>query len=248
MKRRVVLLLFTSLLLCLFSCADEVEPESITDALKISAWLLDENLEGTGYWAYDLSTLDGGYWISNDSNQLLVGKDVFKFEQLELNHTRVMAPFGYNMSHNLYIYFDFDGIIEIETAIPNDERVRLAYSLEEPSEPRVGNWTVENGFRARAPFTLSFCPMGKYNIGTNTVIKATLTDQEYYLNIKAYEEDGTLAITAQLKFVVLKDDAYPYEQDSDSLFSPNEERSRFLSIELVSYEYNDIYKFDETSK
>ena len=77
------------------------------------------------------------------------------------------------------------------------------------------------------------------------VTRDTFTDKEYYIYIKTYEEDGTLLITAILKLVVLDDEAYPYEQFSSWMFSPNEERSRFLSIELVSYEYSDIYKFDE---
>ena len=253
MKRRAVLLLFTSLLLCLLSCADEVEPESITDALKISAWLLDENLEGTGYWAYSESHRiypDGGYWVSNDSDEQIATSDVFKLERLELNHPRVMAPMGYNHMPNLNIYLDFEGLIKVETDIPDDETIRLAHSLSFPNEPGIGNWTIENSFSARAPFVLNVCPIGRFTNAQQLILNATLTEREYYINIYAYKEDGTLFVTAQLKLVVLKDEAYPYDkiESSGRIFSPNEERSRFLSIELVSYEYNDIYKFDETSK
>ncbi|MBO5273169.1 MAG: hypothetical protein J6I45_00985 [Clostridia bacterium] len=37
----------------------------------------------------------------------------------------------------------------------------------------------------------------------------------------------------------------PYEDIELTIYGPGEERTRFLSIELISYEYSDIYKFDE---
>jgi len=242
---------FILLLCCMIlfgvSCneKDINEEISVMSALKISTWVLDAQLSGTGYWTYDENFTDYGYWVSNDGTHEYDSNTVFVYEQLELNDVRVLAPLSYEGRPNLNIYIEFDGIVEVETENPNDTSLRLAHSLDYPDDPRDGNWTVENGFRTRAPFMLNVCPIGKFTAVEQVVTRDTLTDREYYIYIKTYEEDGTLLITATLKLIVLNDDAYPYDQFSSWVWSPNEERSRFLSIELVSYEYSDIYKFDE---
>lgn len=246
LKIGIVLLLGCTMLFGV-SCNNQNANEeiSVMSALKISTWVLDTRLDGTGHWAYDENFTNYGYWVSNDGMQINETDKVFVYNQLELNNTRVLAPLGYDGRPNLNIYIEFDGIVEVETENPEDTSLRLAHSLDYPEDPRVGNWIVENGFRARAPFMLNVCPIGKFTVAEQVVTRDTLTNKEYLIYIKAYEEDGTLLITATLKLVVLDDDAYPYERFSSSGWSPNEERSRFLSIELVSYEYSDIYKFDE---
>ena len=74
----------------------------------------------------------------------------------------------------------------------------------------------------------------------------TLTDNEYDLIIRAYDYSDTLLVTAKIKLVALDDEHFPSEQFSNWVFAANEEKTRFLSIELVSYEYSDIYKLDES--
>lgn len=246
MKKIVLFMLISLLLFFSISCADEVEPESITDALKISAWLLDENLEGTGYWAYSETPDYYGYWVSNDGSPV-DSKDVFKFERLEPCKERIMAPMGYMYMDHVNLFLDFNGILDIEVGDEGDENVRLSYSLDCPEAPWNGEKIEENSVKALGPLTVSVNPIGKF-VSNKIGHRDTLTDREYFINIRAYNYDETLIVTAKLKLTVLEDKAYPYQEIYFPIYGPNEERSRFLSIELVSYEYNDIYKFDETSK
>ena len=74
----------------------------------------------------------------------------------------------------------------------------------------------------------------------------TLTEKEYNITIKAYDDGGDLLVTAKIKLVALDDEHFPSEQFSNWVFAANEEKTRFLSIELVSYEYSDVYKLDES--
>ena len=53
-------------------------------------------------------------------------------------------------------------------------------------------------------------------------------------------------MTAKIKLVALDDEHFPSEQFSNWVFAANEEKTRFLTIELVSYEYSDVYKLDES--
>lgn len=99
------------------SCDDQGTEKDIgmMDALKISTWLINTELSGTGYWIYDDNSLDYGYWVSNDGTQIYDSDTVFVYDQLELNNVRVMAPLSYDGRPNLNIYIDFDGIVEVET-------------------------------------------------------------------------------------------------------------------------------------
>ena len=69
--------------------------------------------------------------------------------------------------------------------------------------------------------------------------------EKFYHIIRAYDYSDTLLVTAKIKLVALADEHFPSEQFSGWVFAANEEKTRFLSIELVSYEYSDIYKLDE---
>ena len=102
MKRLLAMLILSVLLV---SCG-EYEPEEnkvdIKDELKISAYLLNEDLEDSGYWAYseDLQYINQGYWVSDDGRQY-DDDEVFAFEELEVGEVRTLAPLGYNRMHNL---------------------------------------------------------------------------------------------------------------------------------------------------
>jgi len=235
-----VLIIFS---LSLSSCVIEEDTTDInlSEALKISAWLLDEELEGTGYWEYDATVPKyNGYWVSNDG--ITIDRDdVFALEELELNKPRIMAPIGY-VATNLNIKFEFDGIIQVKTEIPNDETIRLKHSL-------GGSVEQSNNIKTIAPLTVNVCPIGKYTPLGGLILRDTLVDKDYYLDIGCYRLDGTPVIFAKLKLSVIKDEHYPwYDITQGRLYSISEERSRFLSIELVEYEYSDIKKFDEFEK
>ena len=247
MKRLLAMLILSVLLV---SCG-EYEPEEnkvdIKDELKISAYLLNEDLEDSGYWAYseDMQYKNFGYWVSDNERQY-DDDEVFALEELEVGEVRTLAPLGYNRMHNLNLFVDFEGYIEVETEPIDDERIRLAYSLDYPTEPWRGNKTQENSFRVRAPAAIEAYPIGKFTAAEALIQTFTLTEKEYNITIKAYDDGGDLLVTAKIKLVALDDEHFPSEQFSNWVFAANEQKTRFLSIELVSYEYSDIYKLDES--
>ena len=247
MKRLLAMLILSVLLV---SCG-EYEPEEnkvdIKDELKISAYLLGEEFEDNGYWAYseDLQYPNFGYWVSDNERQY-DDDEVFALEELEVGEVRTLAPLGYNRMHNLNLFVDFEGYIEVETEPIDDERIRLAYSLDYPTEPWRGNKTQENSFRVRAPAAIEAYPIGKFTAAEALIQTFTLTEKEYNITIKAYDDGGDLLVTAKIKLVALDDEHFPSEQFSNWVFAANEEKTRFLTIELVSYEYSDIYKLDES--
>ena len=247
MKRLLAMLVLSVLLV---SCGEYVPEENkvdIIDELKISAYLLGEEFENSGYWAYseDLQYINQGYWVSDDGRQY-EDDEVFALEELEVGEVRTLAPLGYNRMHNLNLFVDFEGYIEVETEPIDDERIRLAYSLDYPTEPWRGNKTQENSFRVRAPAAIEAYPIGKFTAAEALIQTFTLTEKEYNITIKAYDDGGDLLVTAKIKLVALDDEHFPSEQFSNWVFAANEEKTRFLTIELVSYEYSDIYKLDES--
>ena len=247
MKKILAILLLSVLLV---SCG-EYEPEEnkvdIKDELKISAYLLNEDLEDSGYWAYseDLQYMNQGYWVSDDGREY-DDDEVFAFEELEVGEVRTLAPLGYNRMHNLNLFIDFEGIVEVEPNPLDDDRIRLTYSLDFPTEPWQGRTIEAESIRTSAPFTLSVYPVGKNTNADRISSTFTLTDNEYDLIIRAYDYSDTLLVTAKIKLVALDDEHFPSEQFSNWVFAANEEKTRFLTIELVSYEYSDIYKLDES--
>ena len=247
MKRLIAMLVLSVLLV---SCGEFVPEENkvdIIDELKISAYLLGEEFENSGYWAYseDLQYINQGYWVSDDGRQY-EDDEVFTLERLEVGEVRTLAPLGYNRMHNLNLFVDFEGYIEVETEPIDDERIRLAYSLDYPTEPWRGNKTQENSFRVRAPAAIEAYPIGKFTAAEALIQTFTLTEKEYNITIKAYDDGGDLLVTAKIKLVALDDEHFPSEQFSNWVFAANEEKTRFLTIELVSYEYSDVYKLDES--
>ena len=247
MKRLLAMLILSVLLVSCGEYVPEEDKVDIKDELKISAYLLGEEFEDNGYWAYseDLQYPNFGYWVSDNERQY-DDDEVFALEELEVGEVRTLAPLGYNRMHNLNLFVDFGGYIEVETEPIDDERIRLAYSLDYPTEPWRGNKTQENSFRVRAPAAIEAYPIGKFTAAEALIQTFTLTEKEYNITIKAYDDGGDLLVTAKIKLVALDDEHFPSEQFSNWVFAANEEKTRFLTIELVSYEYSDVYKLDES--
>ena len=251
MNRRLLALCAMMCAVCVCSCGEYVPEDvvDIKDELKISAYLLGEEFEDNGYWAYsdDLQYMNQGYWVSDDGRQY-EDDEVFALERLEVGEVRTLAPLCYFPTNNLTLFFEFEGTIEVSCS-PDDDTIRLAHCLEYPLEPwtgGLGRLTYSNNIQTRAPFALEVYPIGKFTNGQKLLFPYTLTDREYYLDIRAYTEDGDLLVSAKIKLVALADEHFPSEQFSGWVFAANEEKTRFLSIELVSYEYSDIYKLDES--
>ena len=254
MKKIIIALLAVIILLSLSSCADEETDQSysIKDALKISAWVLDESIEGDVDWiivwleeesyGYPADTVDG---VERD--------DIYALERLNLNEVRKLAPLN-RYGHNLNILFEFDGIIEVEEH--EEESIQLSYDGNNPSQfESSGNNSVYGSFKVPREVYVNVCPLGRYfdlsDRKTNIRSYARI-ESEYYLYINAYKFDNeeSPVIRAKLKFVVLEDktkqpDSYGIISSVDSKYFdgiPYEEQSRFLSIEVVSYEYSDMYR------
>jgi len=228
MRKIIIILLLGILLLNFNSCVakDRGYSYNINDALKISAYLFDENC-GEDYYI----KFENGY----DYNR---NDDVFELEQLKMNEVRLMAPLQDWQMINLNIFFEFDGIIEV---ICENKDVQLSFNnpLEPCREiPGFGN-KRKYGFEFRLPFEcfIAFNPLGSrrgHIMGGNGVDWLdSYEGREYYLNVNAYKFDNeeVAVIKAQLKLVQLEDKrTLPIAGSS------------CYSIELISYEYSDIYK------
>lgn len=93
MKRLAFMLLILILLLPSCTASDTADDsKNLYDLLKISTYLLDADLEGTGRWGYkghEEKTFpyqpDGdGYWIPDDGTTQVANEDVFVYETLQL--------------------------------------------------------------------------------------------------------------------------------------------------------------------
>ena len=199
---------------------------SIKDALKISAYLFDEN-SGEDYFVFDSL---GNYDYNTDESFCAL-------EQLKMNEVRLMCPLGL-FRINLNIYFEFDGIIEV---ISEDNDVQMFCNPQNRLEPITGSGNHETyGFELKLPFGgfIAANPLGSnrghlWTSGIQTVPYSL--GREYYLNVNAYKFDNeqTPVIKAQLKLVLLED---------KTIMGHAALASACFSIELVSYEYSDIYK------
>jgi len=255
--KKITIILLAVILSNFNSCARDTDGYNMRDALKISACVLNKNFEDTGYWAQDESGI-GGYWVSyEDKSQIIDNNDIFVFERLKINEVRTLAPLHYslplyeNKLHNtlhINIFFEFDGIIEVKT---EDEYIYLTYDEKNPNQPLTGGdrpTMVDGSFKWPRELCINFCPLDKYSgrsTGGLIARSHTQTGKEYYINVNAYtfENEGSPAIRAQLKLVVLEDEGVPFDYYDEIFGVPREEASRFLSIEIISYEYSDRFRF-----
>ena len=250
--------IFVMVLLCFCGCTEKPTEEKVKmdDLMKISTWVMDPALEGKGYWAYDRNSYGTkGHWVSNEGESAVNDKDVFREERLLVGETRVMAPIGYK-GGNLNFTIDFEGIVTVEKTDPADHSILTSF------EPNLADQWIEEALITRnGPCNLNVFPVGKNLVteGRGLLIQHnTIAEKEYFLTIKGYELDGSLMVTAVLKLITLEDEAFPYEEyiqetyrrtggyaGYGELYAVGEKRTRFCSVELVSYEYSDHYKMME---
>ena len=85
----------------LFSCSDEREDLSVKmmDSLKITAYVLNSDPEGKGYWKYDGTHehKNRGYWVSDDGKEYTVTLVDATFQNGE-TLTAEDAVFSYNLA------------------------------------------------------------------------------------------------------------------------------------------------------
>lgn len=265
--KKIASLLLLILAVCT-SCSDSdietEEPVNMDEMMKISTWLLDDELEGTGSWGYislEEKTFprkaDGdGYWIPDDGVTQVENEDVFEFEALEVGVPRTMAPMTLHMARdkgdginysNLNLHIDFDGIVEVVKAEPNDSSIILKYALGQDSS---GAPIEAEAIKVNGPCVINVCPVGEVaaSEGTgnfNLISTDTIVGKEYTLQIRGCSWDGTPIITAEVKLTAIPDPEYPWqtihERRYGTLNADYEERTRFCSVELVSYDYSEMY-------
>lgn len=256
-KKRIRL--YAMLLFCvlLFSCSSDTtisEVEYMDNFMTISTKIVNPDLIDTGYWAYDKSLVGfgSGYWVSEDGKEY-TAEEVFIEQELKPGEVYTMAPINLDKlflgGENLNIRFDFDGVLEMETEDPTDNSIRLAYSKTYPDNPQINNWTEENQIHTNAPVTISVCPVGKKLASEGLVrlgIQDTLVGTECTLYARAYKQNGTLVVSAEIKLTAIDDPYYPWETVHEGhyteIYKKGEVRTRFMTIEVVSYEYSDLYK------
>lgn len=162
---------------------------------------------------------------------------MYELEQLKLNEVKIMCPLII-INENLSIHFKFDGIIEI---ISEDKDIEMFINPNNLLEPiRGSNINEPHGFDMKLTFEgyIAANPLGS-NTGHMWVDDGInglphFVGREYYLNVNAYKFDNEQSpvIKAQLKFVQLE----------DKTLTGGEFASACFSIELVSYEYSDMYR------
>ena len=223
---------------CAYTETDEIKkPEQPDKLLQFSVWAMKEDLP-EGCFSYDPTDLYkyGSYQTENGT---IHADEVFEFAALETGSPRTCAPLGYKFEHNLNIRVDFDGYVVISTDPPDDDRLRLAHSVQEPDSTDLFKMTQENNFRARSPMTLNVCPVGRFTPESMLILRDILTDREYSITINAYDLDDRPIATANLKLTALDDKHYPSDTVQSGIFGKGESRSRFLQIELISCEYGE---------
>jgi len=228
MKKIIIVLLAGIILLNLTSCetVDMDYSYTIKDALKISTYLFDES-SGENYFIYNRL---GNYEYNFHEN-------IHMLERLKMNEVRLMSPINFS-GLELNIHFEFNGIIEV---ISEDKDVHMVINPNNLNEPIiVFTYDEPRGFEMKFPFEgfIAVCPLG-LSSGSQWFYDAiprssSYTGREYYLNVNAYKFDNeeTPIIRAQIKLVQLEDKT-PID---------NAKLSGCFSIELISYDYSDIYK------
>jgi len=224
MKKLLLLLLALFMLVSCSSDEPLVQEEMIDakDLMKISTWLIDSEIDGKGQWVYrkqDTSVPhkeDGnGYWKPNKGEAEVPSADVFVKEALEVGVVRTMAPMSLHLWRdngrsidyaNLNLYIDFDGIVEVEKIEPDDSSIRLWDYLGSSIQ-------AVDGVRVNGPCTVNVCPVGDAEKRGDVLITGdTIADREYNLEIRGYQLDGTLIVTAQIKITTLPDPTYPWKE------------------------------------
>lgn len=217
----VVIILSISLTTC---GKDNTPVTSITDILKISAYVYDENGE------------------------------TFRSEQLRLNEPELLVPISVLQESddtsmvNFNLHFEYEDGICIVSAPNKDVQLSVGrnggiWKRGEDESTRV--FDCENNYEltlSRAGY-MAFAPFGAKNTHLNMCANndyivlyenfKPYIGQEYYITVEACDFDKVPVITAQLKFTSLEDDSY------------TDGTSSYFSIELVSYEYSDFYRMME---
>jgi len=216
-----IILLFAGIILLNFSsCTRETEGYSIKDALKISAIVFDESIEGNIYKNEDT---------------------VYTLKALKMNEVNLASPLRVEL-WSITFFIEFNGIIEV-TSENEDVWMYWGRTPNWVDSSRTGGESGESEISVRTavesyisvnplPTKIANVPTLRGNISFATT--------EWYLNVNAYRFDNEdiPIIRARLKIDTVHDKDYICTLDSGEDLG-----TRCFSVELISYEYSDIYKF-----
>ena len=227
---------------CQYIRLDDIfEPKKDGELLKIKTYVQREDAP-EGYYEYaDDHTRYQGHWLTK-TGEKIHASEIYEEQELEVGKTMICAPLGYRGRQNLMITIEFDGYIDIECDPVEDDRIRLGHSVSEPLTESYLGMAIGRSFRARSPFNLGVCPIGRFISATGIVTPDTLVDCEYFINIYAYDINERPKAEARLRIKSIKDPDPNYKcdyEDEFSLYGPGEETTRFVEIELISCEYGD---------
>ncbi len=236
--KKFLLLLTVLLLVCTSCIKSDEEPVNMEDLLKISTTVMEKDVEGTGRWGYNEDpNANYGYWIPKDGVTQLEYDDIFVKEELEVGVPRIMAPMSFG---NLRLTVEYDGLVKVSKIEPTGSSIRLV--------DMSGDWYELEEIQTNGPCKIMICPVGRELVSEGTerlMCRDTLVDKEYTLQICGCTNDGTPVVTAVVKITAIPDPEYPWETVHDGhyseLYVSGEERTRFCSIELVSYTYSEMY-------
>lgn len=223
MKFFAVVILAVILLLGLNLLRPKVETTEVP-LLRISPYLFEESVK--------------------DPNNV---KDaVFAFEPLELGVPRLLAPIiGVNVYNHCYLLEFEGGAAEI---ISEDEDVQLCWaSADAPWRDRISldkrTFTYEahvanRGYVSGNPLSSGVGELVVQDKEAELKLFTGYTGREHYLTVNAYEasDPDSPVIVARLKLVQLEDVRLKIKG-----------RSRFYSIELISYEMSEVYQMELAS-
>lgn len=260
MKNTRIILALILIITTLTSCrsADSNEPVNMDELMKIRTWMIDKDLEGKGRWAYDNDNspenfdAGNGYWISDDGVTEVANEDVFVYEALEVGVPRTMAPMTCHMRRegkkaigyaNFVFDIDYDGLIKVEKIEPKDSSLQLRYAL-------GGRAVKADSFTVQGPTDIEVCPIGKVVPGEEEsdsyyVAQDTVAGKEYTIQIQACSQAGDPVVTATIKLTTISDPEYPWQTVNEGKYDKyveyGEERTRFCTVELLSYTYSEMY-------
>ena len=223
MKTKLIITLavlgFAALIVARIAIHEPAEEFDIDEALIISAYVYDDT-------ATPEKLADGEYIPAS-------------FEKLELGETWYT---GFNLEmENINLQFDFDGgTIEVE----NEARdVQLTTGDEKrPWDYEGGYWERQRGAKLNVPdggyIAVNPISSGRGFLGfdygdPDWDMSENYAGREHILVVRAYNLDDQLSplVTAEIKLTQL---GYPD--------SPDEIMVGYYAIELISYEYSDVYK------
>ena len=260
MKNTRIILALILIITTLTACrsADSDEPVNMEELMKIRTWMVDKDLEGKGRWAYfddnNPESFDSGngYWISDDGVTEVANEDVFVYEALEVGVPRTTAPMTCHMRRegkkaigyaNFVFDIDYDGLIKVEKIEPKDSSLQLRYAL-------GGRAVKADSFTVQGPIDIEVSPIGRVVPGEEEsdsyyVARDTVAGKEYTIQIQACSQAGDPVVTAKIKLTTISDPEYPWQTVNEGKYDKyaeyGEERTRFCTVELLSYTYSEMY-------